>query len=104
MKLWFSRYAKSRGICLCLVKFDNIDYYVEIDFTYFLKRRNKKIKLSSYNLSHPHYHQYYCPVSDFPVYYKNSFEKGYYMEGKVIYNHEVVRRVLDAIGISSVLH
>jgi hypothetical protein len=95
VKVWFRR--DRHGRILCLVKFDNIESYIEINLIYFWRRNNKKVRLTAYNITH--YYSYWKDIDKFPKEYKLSYGKGLYMEGDVIYNHEVIREAFKKFGV-----
>lgn len=98
MKIWFRKGRYGRIRCLVLFTFSESSTYVDIDFSYFMGSCNKRIKITFYRLitkSRSH-----IITSKFSKKYGNSYGKGFYMEGEVIYNHEVVKKVKDVLKVS----
>ena len=83
--VWIKR-TRAKKI-LCLVKFDYLPLYIEANFSYFWRRCNKKIKVKFNNLTFAH-----RSLSKIPEGYDG--KNVIFMSGEVIYNHEVVKKVL----------
>ena len=84
--VWIKR-TRAKKI-LCLVRFDYLfSNYFEVSFHYFRRRCNKKIKVKFNNLTFAH-----RSLSKIPEGYDG--KNVIFMSGEVIYNHEVVKKVL----------
>ena len=99
VKVWFRRNRKAR--IWCLIKFDNLQYYCQFEFVYlWLKRnkRNKRIRLNFYNITRISSFSF---PKEFPKAYKNCYGKGMYLEGKVLYVHEIIQVILKTFKIKA---
>lgn len=72
------------------MKFDYLPLYIEVNFFYFWRRCNKKIKLEPRSLD---LSTYYRSLSKIPEGY--SGKNVIFMERDIIYNHEVVKEILS---------
>ena len=89
VKVWFRRDRKDR--IWCLIKFDNLQYYCQFDPVYFCPKRNKRVRLNFYNITRISSFSF---PKEFPKEYKNCYGKGMYLEGKVLYVHEIIKVIL----------
>lgn len=85
--VWIKR-TRAKKI-LCLVRFNYLPNYFEVSFHYFWRRCNKRIKVNPNNLTFT----FHRSLLKIPEGY--SGKNVIFMEREIIYNHEVVKKILS---------